>query len=100
MLQNRTGYRSQYGAYELHAGYLSLQTNSEYVILIVFALQKCLHERVSLFVIHILIVVLFIYHSQLIRFINTRAEFITIPRRSGGCVAMTTYFFNLGARWR
>jgi hypothetical protein len=84
MLHSRTGYRRQYGTCELHAVYLSLRTNSEYVILTFFALQKCLHERVSLFVIRKLFALLFIYYSQLIRFINTRAELITTPRRSGG----------------
>jgi len=84
MLQTRTGYRRQYAACELHAGYLRLQTNSEYVILIAFALQNFLHESDSLFVMRTLPVLLFTYYSQLIRFINTLAELITIPRRECG----------------
>ena len=43
------GHRWQYGACALHAGYLRLQTHSEYVMLTAFPLQQRLHERVSVF---------------------------------------------------
>jgi hypothetical protein len=41
------GHRWQYGACVLHAGYVRLQTHTGCVILIVFPLQQCLHERPS-----------------------------------------------------
>ena len=44
ILYSRTGHRWQYGACALHAGYLRLQTHSEYVILIAFPLQKWFKE--------------------------------------------------------
>jgi len=52
ILDSRADHRRQYGACELHAGYLRLHiypTHSEYVIIIAFPLQQPLHERVSMF---------------------------------------------------
>jgi hypothetical protein len=57
-----------YGANALHAGYLRLQTFSEYVICIAFPLQQWLHERASLYTIRTLPVLL----------INMEISFITI----------------------
>jgi hypothetical protein len=51
-------------------------------------MQNVLHEGVSLFVMRTLPVLLVAYYSQLIRFINTLAELITIPRRRLWCVGI------------
>jgi hypothetical protein len=48
MLFSRTGHRRQYGAYALYAGYLRLQTHSEYVIFIAFLRQQWLLQRASM----------------------------------------------------
>jgi len=40
--------RAQMTVWHMHAGYLRLQTHSEYAVLIVFPLQRWLHERASM----------------------------------------------------
>jgi len=42
------GHRWQYGVCSLHAGYLRLQTHTQYVIFITFSRQQWLQERASL----------------------------------------------------
>jgi hypothetical protein len=47
ILYSRTSHRLQRGACAVHAGYLRLQTQSDYIICIAFPLQQWLQLRVS-----------------------------------------------------
>jgi hypothetical protein len=53
-LYSRRGHRRQYGACAFHAGYLRLQTHSEYVLFIAFLLQQWLQVCASCYVIRTL----------------------------------------------
>ena len=48
ILYSRTGHRLIYGSCALHAGYLSLPVQSDYVIINTFSHQKWFHERSSM----------------------------------------------------
>jgi len=67
------GHRWQYGACTLHAGCLRLQINTGCLILIVFPLQKCLHER-TLMSRYTYIAVLFEYTAHKERWITSASH--------------------------